>query len=119
MITSSKVFIIKLTHKTKYQESFTAYENNIVVPLQGYFCKQFSLEFPQYLLEKADSTDNAISMLMELPIASNCNILIADKSGKMVVIECTPFTKRIRETENVDGGKIVCTVNNCTGQAFL
>ena len=60
----------------------------------------------RYLLEKADSTDNAISMLMELPIASNCNILIADKSGKMFVIECTPFTKRIREAENVDGGKI-------------
>lgn len=68
----------------------------------------------RYLLEKADSTDNAISMLMELPIASNCNILIADKSGKMFVIECTPFTKRIREAENVDGGKIVCTVNNFT-----
>ena len=48
LITSSKVFIIKLTHKTKYQESFIAYKNRIVIPLQGYFCKQFFLEFPQF-----------------------------------------------------------------------
>ena len=45
LITSSKVFIIKLIHTTKYQESFIAYKNKIVVPLQGYFCKQFFLEF--------------------------------------------------------------------------
>ena len=36
----------------------------------------------RYLLEKADTAQNAISLLMELPIASNCNILVADKVGK-------------------------------------
>lgn len=65
----------------------------------------------RYLLEKACSTENALSLLMELPIASNCNILLADKNGDMIVVECTPFEKKIREAVNLDHGKIVCTVN--------
>lgn len=66
----------------------------------------------RYLLEKAGNTENALSLLMELPIASNCNILIADKSGEMVVVECTPSAKKIRKAENLENGKIVCTVNS-------
>lgn len=68
----------------------------------------------RYLLEKASNAEQAISLLMELPIASNCNILIADKSGEMVVVECSPFTKRMREAISLDNGKIVCTVNSFT-----
>ena len=48
----------------------------------------------RYLLEKASNTEMAISLLMKLPIASNCNILLADKNGKMVVVECTPTQKK-------------------------
>lgn len=68
----------------------------------------------RYLLEKAVSAENAISLLMELPIASNCNILVADKNGTMAVVECSPFMKRVREAVNLDNGKIVCTVNSFT-----
>lgn len=68
----------------------------------------------RYLLEKASCTQNALSLLMELPTASNCNILLADKSGEMIVVECTPFTKRIRQAESLGNGKIVCTVNSFT-----
>ena len=68
----------------------------------------------RYLLEKAKDTDQAISLLTELPIASNCNILLADKSGRMAVAECTPTIKRIREAESFEGGRIVCTVNSFT-----
>lgn len=68
----------------------------------------------RYLLEKASSTQHALSLLMELPIASNCNILIADKRGEMIVVECTPSIKKIREAENLNHGKIVCTVNRFT-----
>lgn len=68
----------------------------------------------RYLLEKADTAQNAISLLMELPIASNCNILVADKSGEMAVIECTPTAKRIRKAICSNEGKIVCTVNSFT-----
>lgn len=66
----------------------------------------------RYLLEKANHTEQAISLLMDLPIASNCNILVADKCGSMAVVECTPTIKRIREGEQVQDGKIVCTVNS-------
>lgn len=66
----------------------------------------------RYLLEKAGSTTEAISLLMELPIASNCNILLADRSGNMVVAECTPTIKQIRKAEIFGCGSIVCTVNS-------
>lgn len=68
----------------------------------------------RYLLEKAKSTDEAVSLLMDLPVSSNCNILLADKSGRMVVVECTPLFKRIREAELFTHGCIVCTVNSFT-----
>lgn len=66
----------------------------------------------RYLLEKANSTEQAISLLMDLPTASNCNILLADKEGRMVVVECTPSVKKIREAETFNHGRIVCTVNS-------
>ncbi len=66
----------------------------------------------RYLLEKADNTEQAVSLLMELPIASNCNILLADKSGDMKVVECTPSMKKIRDAESFDNGRIICTVNS-------
>lgn len=68
----------------------------------------------RYLLEKATSTKDAISRLMTLPVASNCNILLADKSGEMVVMECTPLFKRIREAETFGNARVVCAVNSFT-----
>ncbi len=50
----------------------------------------------RYLLEKADSTAQALSMLMDLPVASNYNILLADRQGHMAVVECTPQRKHVR-----------------------
>ena len=72
----------------------------------------------RYLLEKANSTESALFLLMKLPIASNCNILIADKSGEMLVVECTPYEKRIREAVSIDDAKIVCTVNSFTSDEY-
>ena len=66
----------------------------------------------RYLLEKANNTEQAISQLCDLPIASNCNILLADKDGRMAVVECTPSVKNVREAETFDNGRIVCTVNS-------
>lgn len=59
-----------------------------------------------------------MALLMELPIASNCNILLADKNGKMVVVECTPTQKRVREAVTSDNGNIVCTVNSFTSDEY-
>ncbi|MCI9589833.1 MAG: acyl-CoA--6-aminopenicillanic acid acyl-transferase [Lachnospiraceae bacterium] len=68
----------------------------------------------RYLLEKASNTEQAISLLKELPIASNCNILLADKGGRMAAAECTPSVKNIREAEKLNNGRIVCIVNSFT-----
>lgn len=68
----------------------------------------------RYLLEKADHTEQALSLLKDLPVASNCNILLADREGKMAVVECTPLAKRVRGAENFDNGCILCTVNSFT-----
>jgi len=68
----------------------------------------------RYLLEKATCVDDAIRLLMELPVASNCNLLLADKTGKMVVVECTPSFKRVRRAIRVGKGSLVCTVNSFT-----
>jgi len=70
----------------------------------------------RYLLEKADNTEQAISLLMGLPVASNCNILLADKNGNMAVVECTPLFKRIREAETFNNGKIIGAVNSFTSE---
>ncbi len=65
----------------------------------------------RYLLEKANSVKQAIALLLKLPIASNCNILLADKSGSMAVVESTPTVKKIRGAEVFGNDSIVCTVN--------
>ena len=66
----------------------------------------------RYLLEKADSMKSALSLLMELPVSSNCNILIAHKEGEMAAVECTSYEKRIRKAVNFKHGKIECAVNS-------
>ncbi len=54
------------------------------------------------------------SLLTELPVASNCNILLADPNGSMAVVECTPERKRVRPPKRYGSDYIVCTVNSFT-----
>ena len=70
----------------------------------------------RYLLEKAKSASHALSLLRELPVASNCNILIADPSREMMVVECAPLVKRVREAKTLPQGRLVCTVNSFTSE---
>ena len=42
----------------------------------------------RYLLEKCKTTDEAISLLKSIPIASQQTLTIADKTGNIVVVEC-------------------------------
>lgn len=42
----------------------------------------------RYILEKCNSVDEAISFLKEVPIASAQTLTIADRYGKLVVVEC-------------------------------
>ena len=66
----------------------------------------------RYLLEKCKTTKEGVAAIQSLPISSNCNILIADKSGDMVVIECNPYQKHIRcPMVNEYGNTFIITVN--------
>ena len=49
-----------------------------------------SMFIVRYLLEKANSVSSALSLLGKLPVASACNILLADPSGDLAVCECCP-----------------------------
>lgn len=42
----------------------------------------------RYLLEKCKTTDEAISLLKSIPIASQQTLTIADRTGNIVVVEC-------------------------------
>jgi predicted choloylglycine hydrolase len=51
----------------------------------------------RYLVEKCASTKEAIRTLQSLPVASNCQIILADKTGDIAVAECTPDKTFIRK----------------------
>ena len=71
----------------------------------------------RYILEKCKNVDEGIKALMELPIASSCNILLVDKSGKMIVSECNPMEIKIRYPEkNENGEDFIVTVNHFTSR---
>ncbi len=47
-----------------------------------------SMFIVRYLLESAECVSEALSLLMDLPVASACNILLADASGELAACEC-------------------------------
>ena len=59
----------------------------------------------RYLLEKAEDTGQAIALLNELPVASNCNILLADKKRTREAwtdLGILELVQRIRSMEQND-----------------
>ncbi len=69
----------------------------------------------RYILEKCRDVNEGIKVLNELPIASSCNILLTDISGKMVVVECHPREINIREPEHNKSDRVfIITVNHFT-----
>lgn len=73
----------------------------------------------RYLLEKANNVKDAKELLLKLPVSSNCNILLADNSGDMIVVECSPQEKNIRKSIKIsDDLSVICTVNNFTTESM-
>jgi predicted choloylglycine hydrolase len=69
----------------------------------------------RYILEKCKTTNEATEALKRLPIASSCNILIADKNGEMLVAECNPVKIHLRYPEkNKNAESFIITVNHFT-----
>lgn len=67
----------------------------------------------RYILEKCRNVEEGLSSLNKLPIASSCNILLADRSGSIAVVECHPSEINILEPEkNINGREFIVTVNH-------
>jgi len=67
----------------------------------------------RYILENCKTFDEGIEALKKLPIASSCNILLTDASGKMAAAECNPLEIHIRYPEkNKNGENFIVTVNH-------
>lgn len=64
----------------------------------------------RYLLEKCKTTEEAITKLHQLPIASAQTVTIADKYGEIAVVECNPENIVVIMPE--DGETFVATANN-------
>ncbi|UTC75988.1 acyl-CoA--6-aminopenicillanic acid acyl-transferase [Treponema sp. OMZ 792] len=71
------------------------------------------------VLEKCKTVIEAVKFIEELPIASSCNILLADKLGDMVVLECHPkkINKRMPTISSING-KYIVTVNHFTSKSM-
>lgn len=68
-------------------------------------------------MEKCQTVKEGIDILRKLPIASSCNILLADRSGKMVVVECNPIKMNVRYPDkNRNGEDFIITVNHFTSK---
>jgi predicted choloylglycine hydrolase len=71
----------------------------------------------RYILENCQNVSEGIDSLNKLPIASSCNIILADKKGDMVVAECNPLRIHLRYPEmNKNGEKFIVTVNHFTSE---
>ena len=71
----------------------------------------------RYLLEKCKTVDEGVRALRELPIASSCNIIVTDRSGKMVVAECNPQKINFRYPDTSKTGEdFIITVNHFTSK---
>ena len=64
----------------------------------------------RYFLEKCKTTEEVLTALHQLPVASAQTFTIADKSGEIVVVECNP--REIAVIHPRDGDKFVATANN-------
>ncbi len=51
----------------------------------------------RYLLEKARTVQEAILLLRPLPLCTSQNIVLADRTGDMAVVECCPAGMAIRQ----------------------
>ncbi len=71
----------------------------------------------RYILENCRTADEGAEALKKLPAASCCNILLADKSGKMMTAECSPVENNIRNPETKENGEsFTITVNHFTSE---
>lgn len=70
----------------------------------------------RYILEKCKTTDEALCALKELPVASSQTVTLADRNGKIAVVECNPVKLEI--IKPLEGENFVATAN-CFNSAAM
>ncbi len=73
----------------------------------------------RYLAEKCRDTSEALSLLSELPIASCCCILLADRSGNIAAAEIAPSERRLITPRCHGEAQAVCIVNSFESREML
>lgn len=74
-----------------------------------------SLFIVRYILENCTNLNEAIKIIKKIPIASSCNILLADKNNNMIIAECSCEKINIRKPQkNSVGDHFIVTVNHFT-----
>lgn len=78
-----------------------------------------SLFIVRYLLENCKSVEEGLKTLNNLPVSSSCNILLADKTMNMTIVECNPQKKHTRYSEkNSLNESFIVTVNHFTSDTM-
>ena len=73
----------------------------------------------RYMLENCRNVIEGMESLNNLPIASSCNIILADITGEMVVAECNPVEIHVRYPDKKKNGeKFIITVNHFTSEVM-
>ena len=70
----------------------------------------------RYILEKCETTAQAVDALKTLPIASEQTVTLADKTGDIAVVECNPEAFEIIRPER--GRSFVASANNFVSQTM-
>ncbi len=79
-----------------------------------------SLLLVRLILENCKTTDEGLKLIKEVPIASSCNILLADKKTNMLVAECNSSEINIRYPEKTESGEaFIVTVNHFTSEKMF
>jgi predicted choloylglycine hydrolase len=91
-----------------------------VIPKQGEVEPGFNSVFlVRYILENCKTVQEGIIALQKLPIASSCNILLADKQKEMIVAECNPNKINLRKPDtNQNNEDFIVSVNHFTSQSM-
>lgn len=66
------------------------------------------------LLDKCKTTEEAVSLIKELPISSYCNLIIADKHNNAVLAEIYNSTKTFKSINKNTIDTYVCSTNHYT-----
>lgn len=70
----------------------------------------------RHILETCKSVNEAISLLKSLPISSTQNMVLADKAGEMVVIECS--SQKVVVRKPVKGENFLIAANHFIGDTM-